>query len=608
MEENNLVLKSVNQLFEYSFFIPSYQRGYRWTKTQVTQLLEDIWNFAKNPPKHQEGKEKPFYCLQPIVVKTHDSSKNEWEVIDGQQRLTTIFLILKNLEQQIERDQKNLKRIFYETREDSEEFLKSMKIEICESNIDFFHISTAYKTIHEWFLNKANTTEDASPRAVFAPTFLTNTKVIWYEANEPNTTPIDIFTRINIGKIPLTNAELVKAMFLHKDNFQNEKVNLKQLQIASEWDLIEKTLQDNEFWLFIYNPDNPLKYDTRIEYIFDLMKKKTKEHEFYYTFNKFQEDFEKSRKQHSKPDIDAIWLSVKKYFLTFEDWFKDHYLYHIIGFLVDCKYDLNKLKDESNGKTKDAFKDYLKSQVKKEVNCQIDELEYNDKRIKKVLLLLNIQTILASQKAEMRFPFYKYKDDDWDIEHVRSQTDKQITVGTRKDWALDVLEYLTGVSGFSDEKSEDCSEKKLQIQAIEQMSIIEDQAETYKLCKRLCDVLDAPKVNDEIFNNLYTDILKHFKESEALQNINGIANLALLDSSTNRSYKNAMFPIKRKTIIQNDKNGIFVPLCTKNLFLKYYSKKMDELMYWKEDDAKNYVEAIKNTLAEYLPNQTNGHE
>ena len=89
-QTNQLVLKSVNQLFEYDFFIPSYQRGYRWTDTQVTQLLEDIWHFSQ-----RDGKTKgEFYCLQPIVVKRLN---DEYEVIDGQQRVTTIFLTIKYL-------------------------------------------------------------------------------------------------------------------------------------------------------------------------------------------------------------------------------------------------------------------------------------------------------------------------------------------------------------------------------------------------------------------------------------------------------------------------------------------------------------------------------
>ena len=65
---------------EGAFFIPSYQRGYRWTADEVTKLLDDIWEST--------GKR---YSLQPIVVKSLGGGK--WELIDGQQRLTTLFLI-----------------------------------------------------------------------------------------------------------------------------------------------------------------------------------------------------------------------------------------------------------------------------------------------------------------------------------------------------------------------------------------------------------------------------------------------------------------------------------------------------------------------------------
>ena len=89
--------------------------------------------------------------------------------------------------------------------------------------------------------------------------------------------------------------------------------------------------------------------------------------------------------------------------------------------------------------------------------------------------------------------------------------------------------------------------------------------------------------------------------------MDSIGNLALLDAATNRSYKNAMFPIKRKRNIQNDMNGIFVPICTKNVFLKFYSKKLGEVMYWNESDADDYVKAIQEVLSEYLPDQEVTH-
>lgn len=608
MNENELVLKSINQLMEYSFFIPSYQRGYRWTEKQVEELLEDIWAFAINPPKQEEGKMRPFYCLQPIVVKQKNGKTDEWEVIDGQQRLTTVFLILKNLESQIEKDQKNIKRVFYETREESEKFLTEIKETDSEKNIDFYHIAQANKAIQQWFKNKANNTEFATPKAKFAPTFLTDTKVIWYVINDGSDS-YDIFTRLNIGKIQLTNAELIKALFLKKWNNAEaaDKLRLKQLQIATEWDRIENTLQDNAFWYFIYNkPDskNP-QYANRIEYIFDLMKNKPDGEDEKYTFYKFYEDFEisKNKNKYKIPDTDALWLSVKKYFLTFEEWYKDRELYHLVGFLISINYRLQDILEpkKNNVKititSKTDFKAFLKDEIRQKVKFDISSLNYGDDKIKTVLLLFNIQTILSNDKSNMRFPFNLYKNEDWDIEHVRSQTDKNITGNDRKEWAKDMLEYF---SGFANETEQKQYIDNLQNTEVEIFRTISEKEESKNTLEDLYHVAYADKIEDERFSSVYNKIKSEFKEDNEPSKC-AISNLALLDSATNRSYKNAFFPIKRKIILQNDKRGTFIPICTKNVFMKAYSKKFDEVMYWNKDDANDYLTEIKETLVDYLP-------
>jgi len=610
--ENQLVLKSVNQLFEYSFFIPAYQRGYRWTETQVKQLLEDIWRFAKNPPKYEQGEEKPFYCLQPIVVKKN--MDNKYEIIDGQQRLTTLFLVLRKLKNLIEASKKNFAGITYETRTDSWDFLQNVENRTendAKQNVDYWHIWQAYQTILKWFQDKADNSGDATPSASIAPSVLNDTKVIWYEINEDETNDsIDIFTRLNIGKIPLTNAELIKALFLQKGNFAEEKATLKQIQIASEWDTIEKTLQDDAFWLFIYNLENPLQYDNRIEYIFDLMKGRTKESEYYHTFNEFLDDFSKNKKD-DKPDIDKIWLKIKKYFLTFEEWFKDDELFHYIGYLIACinkdknetKHieniieTINSLKEKSLKITKKKFKEYLKRKIK--LNFKIDELNYQENKdkdkIRKTLLLFNIQTVLETQKSDMRFPFHKYKSEEWDIEHVRSQNDKEDTdkiKGEPEEWVNDIFDFFVG----SNEETKICD-------FVSKSDVKEDIKE---ICNALLDYRKKTDKNQkrEKFDSAYNLVQTYFGESNVPDNINSISNLALLDATTNRSYGNAFFPIKRKRIIKNDKNGIFVPICTKNLFLKYYSKKLGEVMYWNSDDADDYLKAIEETLKEFLPKET----
>ncbi len=584
-------LKTIFELLDQKFFIPDYQRGYRWTPIQVKQLLDDIWDFTK---KKKEGE---FYCLQPIVVKKYN--ENIWEVIDGQQRLTTIYLILKFIER--EHLRRNLKDAYnksmfdinYKVRSKSKEFLEKISYieeSECNENIDFFHICQSYETIKEWFMNEKEF--DYNMYIKFLSNFLAKEdeerpiKVIWYEIQEERTSPIDIFTRLNIGKIPLTNAELIKALFLQKGNFSESEASLKQIQIATEWDNIEKTLQDDSFWYFIYNPENPLKYDNRIEYIFDLMKNRKPEYEYYYTFNEFYKDFPKDE----KPDIDKIWLEIKKYFLTFEEWYKDHVLYHYIGFLIDCGVSINEIKKESKNKTKIEFKNYLKEKIKEQINCKLDdlkELEYGDERIKKILLLFNIQTILDSKKSEMRFPFHKYKKENWDIEHVRSQTEK--TINSKKhqlEWINDMLDYFFGTTDLEKIEDKKQNNKDEDLQEIMELLIALKQSE---------------KIDSEKFEEAFEKMRKYFQEDNQVENINNISNLTLLDSETNRSYKNSFFPIKRKRIIENDANGIFVPIATKNLFLKYYSKRASENMYWTNDDAEDYLDAIETKLKDFLP-------
>lgn len=583
---NKIELKPINSILGERFYIPSYQRGYRWTSEQVEALLDDLWEFKKSQENTCASSKNPFYCLQPIAIKEYkEDDVNYWEVIDGQQRLTTILILLYYFNETEFKTPKKIFNIKYETRSNSQDFLENIKDDtVANQNIDYFHINDAFNTIVKWFKEKEE--RNSAINSEFYPILINQTKLIWFEITDDQDS-IDIFTRLNMGKIPLTNAELVKALFLRESNFnKKEDVNLKQLQIASEWDAIESTLQNDDFWYFIYNNSNPLKYETRIEYIFDLIKDKTKEDEDRFTFYEFNEAFTTNLNEDNNPDIDKLWMEIKKYFLTFQEWFQNRELYHLIGFLISTNSNVRLLKEASVDKTKTAFKLHLKKKIKTKVNCQIDDLSYGDKLIKTVLLLFNIQTILENPKSNMRFPFNSYENESWDIEHLRSQTDKTISGKQRVLWSKDILEYLTGKEYIE-----------------EQRLIIEQElkGKLKKISKGLISLIEAEKVDATEFETLYKKVAKLFKEDKEPDN--SISNLALLDASTNRSYKNAMFPIKRKTIIENDKKGTFVPICTRNVFLKSYSKKLDDVMYWKNSDAKDYLEAIKSTLKQYLPTQ-----
>ncbi|MCD1632128.1 DUF1524 domain-containing protein [Marinobacter shengliensis] len=115
-------------------------------------------------------------------------------------------------------------------------------------------------------------------------------------------------------------------------------------------------------------------------------------------------------------------------------------------------------------------------------------------------------------------------------------------------------------------------------------------------------LLKQPKLDEDDFEGLYGEICHHFGHDDVGW-ADSLGNLALLDANTNRSYKNALYPVKRTRIIENDMRGIFVPICTKNVFLKFYSRSSRDLLYWQESDANDYLAAIEESLSEYLPEQ-----
>jgi hypothetical protein len=582
IELDNIPLRlvSVQSLLKEDFFIPSYQRGYRWTKTQVTQLLDDIWLFATTDTKKEE-----FYCLQPIVVK---KDGNLYKLIDGQQRLTTIYILLTYLDGYLEITGQEKYSIDFETRHDSKTFLEKIDFTKKEDNLDYFHICEAYTTIKEWF-----EVDLASRKMKFANTLLgvdnveSNVRFIWYNIDH-NTSEVEVFTRLNIGKIRLTNAELVKALFLNSSNFENSSsdyIRLRQIQIATEWDYIENSLQQDKLWHFIYQPSlvKP-NYATRIEYLLDLIMDKQVDSDVYFTFYEFNKKFKSNDPKHNSKELANVWLDVKQYYLTIEEWYNDDTFYHLIGFLILLGFTIKDIKNEYDGKTKEEFKSSLFKLIKQKINYKLEDLIYKNKeKVRNTLLLFNILTILSNKKSNVRFPFDRYKKENWDIEHVRSLTDKKIDAKYRKDWLFDMLAYFTGVKEIAKFKL-----------------FLPKESEPLSLCNRLIELYEKDKIEDPEFNNLFQDLQIYFKEESKPDNEDQIGNLALLDSSTNRSYKNAYFPIKRKIILNKDETGTFVPICTKNVFLKYYSNKVDSMMYWTETDANDYTISITSLLKDFI--------
>lgn len=506
----SIATKTIGGLKDHRFFVPSYQRGYRWTEHEVIALLDDINEFSTEGGKR--------YCIQPLIVKQrHDGA---FEVVDGQQRLTTMYIFMKIACQEI-RSAVPPFELEYETRRDSADFLKSLSDDVNldkDKNIDFYHIASAYESINNWL--------DSQPDKSVAIQEL-NTKIrksvffIWYQIPS-DSDPIAIFTKVNLGKIPLTNAELIKALLLNKDNFSTD-INKRQTEISVAWDRIEQGLRDDSFWYFLNEKEQS---GTRIDMLFELLANEQNTqlpspihtNQNYFPFLVFSAQLNSTP---NKEDfVKKLWDQVEKLYAEFRDWYADLNKYHIIGYLISSGVKISEIFAITRGKRKsDVMKELLEKAKSVTGKYDLYNISYDTsserQKIRKLLLLFNIATLVCKSEKQYRFPFDIYKGETgeklkWDIEHIHATAD------------------------------------------------------------------DTDESDDSL------------------------GNLTLLDSQTNRGYKNAPFVDKRKAVIERESKGLFVPLCTKNIFLKVYSKELSDMSIWGNDDKKDYIEAMDQTLNSFF--------
>lgn len=563
-EENFLETKSISALENFQFKVSEYQRGYRWNKQQVYDLLNDLYEFYLTKQNNSER-----YCLQPVVVKPLKQENNSvvWEVIDGQQRLTTIYILYAYIAKSIGDPSEKLFTIEYLTRKESEKFLTEINASnFAEEfqNADFYFMANAYKNISAWFEEKEPSTIKRKNLVWnMHNTLLESTEIIWYQVND-GTPSVELFTKINIGKIELTNAELIKALILGK----TYGGSIAKLDIASEWDRIENELQDDSFWYFLSNEDS---YQNRIDYIFELIaqikndalaEKITDYDNKYFVFLVFDRYFKEQGNV-----VDDTWNLVRKYYSFMKYWYRNTELYHKVGYLIyfgkKMAEILKAVEFSKKSDTEKIFRLMIKGTLKKIPDKNsLQELNYGDSSVKNVLVLHNILTM---KNGEQRFPFDKLKKERWNIEHIHAVESKiPQTYEDRERWLNVSSEWIKSP----------------------QLKKAVENFVANKFYRR-----------DDEFQKLYKEILEEWGGST---DINDISNLALLDESTNKAYKNAIFPAKRKEIILRDKGGQFIPVCTRNIFLKYYSPESENFLLWTADDRKNYLRDIESKLGDYL--------
>lgn len=565
-----LEMKTVLEVFENNFSIPSYQRGYRWTENEVGRLLEDIYaNKSKN------------YCLQPVVVKK--IAENKFELIDGQQRITTLFLLLQYIKSEFKIPIEFETKLEYQTRPHSADFLTEITKNINNTdnnnsekpseNIDFFHMHKALLAIDAWFGNKERFKNQSEQLIAAFEIFVTlnkNVQVIWYEIGKDEDA-ISLFTRLNIGKIPLTNAELIKALFLADSNATLPE-NKKQ-EIAFQWDYIEKELHDEIFWNFLTNQNT---YQTYIDLVLKLVANKNTTIDEYSTFFYFNDKLSKK-----ETTVQNLWEEILQAFYLLKEWYEDYELYHKIGYLIASHTaSLLDLYNQSKNKTKPTFKNELSNKIEEIIKKigNIDKLSYTDNWsvIKNLLLLFNVETIYQTNNNSYRFPFHTYNKLIWSIEHIHAQNSEELPEEKWKGWLIEHKNYFENYQQNGN-------------------------TQVLNTINEALKKLENNELTSNDFNSLQKDIFNSFsKENES--NIHSIDNLALLSKNDNSSLNNAIFPIKRNKIIkmEMDKSNIFIPPCTKNVFLKYYTpSEQEQVNYWGQADRDAYKKAIIETLKEY---------
>lgn len=610
----------------YQFSIPSYQRGYRWESTeaggedeqeakQVDDLLNDLTYFVTSNPH-----KKANYYLQPLMVKPRllADGSYEWDVLDGQQRLTTMLLVLKCLKERLyggqqfglyelkyaNRKQLDFNRITFVSASADYDFPKA------NENLDSYYVRKAKDRIERWYDNELSNNPSLSDKfkeMLFYPdetrgvnsSPALRAKFIWYnvQALQPGAPQlngnrqhdIEVFNRLNRGKISLTDSELIKALFLLciKVAPAYGSSLLTPETLVRKWDDMGKKFQNEEFWNMI--APKGADYSNRLDLLFDFIKDcsgngKGSAYRFYY------------KKMHgllTSPDINKVeelWTEVKQYFDTLCKWHENVHKHNFIGYLIENGEDLANIYSSPDLETK------IRKGLGLENVDEIDTLRYYDnegyKKIRKVLLLFNV---LTCDKFGQKFPFNLYRDNTFDVEHVNSQTDNPIEkIDEKIAWVKQQAIPCLWI-----DRNETDTNGILTSGAREARDLITEGVQFLRDVK-----LNNNRDTGSKFKGYRTAVEYYYasgNRNTGMFEKDAIGNLALLNSSINREYKNALFPQKLRTLKRSDQEGVYIPLCTKYMFLKYYSNPQANvsafsMMRWRQEDQDEYTEAIKESI------------
>lgn len=399
------MIKTVLEMLQENmlYCIPSYQRGYRWSEREITALLEDLAEFAELDCMQNT------YLLQPIAIRTDkptgapDGFAEYKIVVDGQQRLTTLSIILSELVpgHTVSHFWDVTNHIYLDDPE-----LRGL-------NNDFR--LNARETIADW---KIGHPEKANRVADVLNGHYGNKRVIFieYELSESDDEH-ETFIRLNAGKIPLTSAELIRAQLM-----TSPLSTEKRMEIAKEWELFEKFLREPQTWSMIAGNRNPDAYGVRMNIIFEAVSSVR------------DSAIPLKVYQHIEPairkDPGGYWKNLLRFYYFLKSCRLNHELCNLMSFLAHLgKLNLADIFKtflaSGDGVDYGAFKKYLREKIADifQDTPEFSAFGYGTPLLREFLLLLNI---LFCNTRKQYFDFVAYSGERWDIEHIDSRTENEL--------------------------------------------------------------------------------------------------------------------------------------------------------------------------------------
>ena len=533
MNESLKTLKCLlDDLDEKSFklFIPSYQRGYRWRPAEVKQLLNDI----------DEEKLGDHYFLQLLAVREDDESAS-LRIIDGQQRLTTVLLILDCID-----GGSRIRDIAYETRK--------------ESSLDNHFMDGASSTINDWFKDKSNAQKHEFVQKLEQCEFL------YFPVKGKKEEP-DLFSRLNTWKIEATDSELVKCFFLSNDDpTEIEKRAIK-------WNQIERQLSDNHFWGMFSNHEKD-RMGVLLSYAIGASCRQTTQPKNEVltsnrdlTGNEMLERFPlfeafKSAEKDGKQRKEDLWGKVEDTISMLQKWFGNRADRHLVGWFFHCEGN-TRTKIEVNGKTiQNAIK--AAKDLCGDGKWLEDENLYCNNRegIQNYLLLANVAW--CSERCGVDYDFYRHAlVGRWSIEHVHARNQRN----------LSEVEFKS--LKFKEDDMSALWDAYIKMES-------KDEANAF-LQEKLSEESGYPNEDED----------------------NSFGNLALLPGDANSSLNDKLFRGKQREILswalQREDTCYWAPPLTVSMFVKEIGCPDDKFRnYWSADDRKAYKDIIKSIVQEFL--------